>query len=608
LGSAITMDTYQDLWPFDWSKVDIPGSPSLSRLFKALQTEFATHIPPLSLDTPGSDDPPCLSSLEIQELLNGSVKTGIESFHRARSSQAQTYFITLSAEKTSRSRHPQYPRWHSEDVFCGYVTSPLREIYVFPPSPPRKISRKPSHSRTHLWTHLQTLEIEHEIKFTKLKKQFPTDNPAIAAVMEDLADVFYKLDKYRKSESLDRELVDIYRRTLGPNHVKTLKACQKVVESLRAQGQFSKAKVLNDNLRSTISKLVHPHHPLAIRFAKTDAWLAEALGRGEDSERLRREILQITLASYGPRHHDGIRALSVLGHTISRRGRQEGVALLRTALQLSLEDPDDDDEASCWAMIDLASALDANGADEESYSIATRAIERYTPLLGPKYKRILNLEERRAWSMLKMGNLVESEKLFRDLVSIYSIEKVEANRRDLVNAWYGLANVLSETGHIKEATGWYEKSFHTRISSEEAIHSAAVSTGCKLAHCYETHGRFDDALNIYNQMIDKIRKSGKDQNRMIARLELEIIRIEEHLEQRTAFCTDIERGNIAHNSDSNDEGTDNRADSRQTADEELNDESDTVVGDDTETGMAEEEREEEKEDWKLFVHEDFPTP
>jgi hypothetical protein len=40
----------------------------------------------------------------------------------------------------------------------------------------------------------------------------------------------------------------------------------------------------------------------------------------------------------------------------------------------------------------------------------------------------------------------------------------------------------------------------------------------------------------------------------------------------------------------------------------LNDVSDTAVGDDAEAGMAEEERDEEKEDWKSFVHEDFPTP
>lgn len=96
-------------------------------------------------------------------------------------------------------------------------------------------------------------------------------------------------------------------------------------------------------------------------------------------------------------------------------------------------------------------------------------------------------------------------------------------------------------------------------------------------------------------MIDKIRKSGKDQNRTIARLESEVTRIEERLESRTSYCADIERGNIAHNSDSNDKGTDNRADSRadsrQTADEELDDGSDTVVGDDAEEEVAEEERE-----------------
>jgi len=34
----------------DWSALDVPGSPKLSRLFKALEIECSKPVPPISLD------------------------------------------------------------------------------------------------------------------------------------------------------------------------------------------------------------------------------------------------------------------------------------------------------------------------------------------------------------------------------------------------------------------------------------------------------------------------------------------------------------------------------------------------------------------------------
>jgi len=410
------------------------------------------------------------------------------------------------------------------------------------------------------------------------------DSAPLIAVMEDLGCVLRGLHKHRKAESLYRDLGDIYRRTLGPDDFKTLKARQTLVEVLRAQGYFSEAILLNHDLRSTIFQRVQPHHPLAIRVAKTDAWLAEALGRNEESERLRREILQIMLTTYGPRHYDAIRAVSVLGQTLSKRGRQEGEVLLRTAMQLSLGDVD---EASCWASIDLASALDSNGAHEESYSIATQAMERYGSLLGPKHKRILNLKERRAWSMLRMGRFAQSEHLFRDLVSLYSVEETEINNKELVNVWYGLAEALTERGQIEEASDWYEKSFQMRVSKEELIYSEAVATCYKLSHCYEVRRRFHDAVRVCKMMIASLRKSGDDQGGTIAQLQLEISRLEE----RTMDCLENEGANGQDSLDS--------------------DRSDTVAGDDAVEDVVEEEeiKSEEEQNWSSFLCEDyFPPP
>jgi tetratricopeptide (TPR) repeat protein len=402
-------------------------------------------------------------------------------------------------------------------------------------------------------------ETDLEIKYGKLKQQFPAGNPAVTTVMEDLAHVAYRLQKYGKAECVYQQLLDLYRQTLGPNNLKTLRGYEDVILSLKGQGCYSKAKLLNEDLRCAISKLVEPHHPIALRAAERNAWLTEVLEEKGDAETVRRNLLQIRLASYGPRHPGTVRALSILGYTISQRGGGGGEVLLRTAVQLSVEDPDGKAESNCWGMAMLAQTLDTNGRHEEGYNVATKAIEQFGQLLGPKHKQILSLEEKRAWSLLKIGRFAESEKLFRDLVSCYSNSQGEENKKDLANVWRGLANVLSKKGNAEEAIGWYDKSYRTRLSIFGANHSMSIATCCELADCYEVQNSFNDTLTVYRQAIDRIRASGKDPNKAIACFESEISRIGEQIEQRAINCPDGDEENTAHSSNSNGEAR-NRAD------------------------------------------------
>jgi pentatricopeptide repeat protein len=605
LGDGALLDICQDYWPFDWSKVNIPGSPGLSRLFRGLELESASHIPPISLDEPEADDPPCLSKSELQDLVYGSKETSNASFHPARASRVQRYSTSTALEKSSAGRDPQYPWRNIERVFCGYATSPLTEIYVFPSTFPPDHSRKPFHPVMPLRSEFQRRETELKAKFGKLKKRLPADNPAVVAVMEDLAFVFFELDKFNKAESMYRKLVNLYRLTLGPNHATTLEACQKVIESLRQQGQYSKAKSLNDTLRSATSKLVQAHHPLAIRIAMNDAWLSELLGQNEEAERVRREILQIMLTHYGPRHFISMYALSVLGYSISTRGGEDGEKLLRTALQLSLEDPDGEPSyyTTICTILDLASALQAKGAYEESLSISTNAVERFTPLLGSTHPLIRGLNERRAWSLLRTGILVESEKLFRDLVAFYSVGKVETRGTDLANAWFGFANVLSKMGRLGDAIGWYEKCFQFSVTSYGANHKESIALCYQFADCYEEQGRFDDALSVFRQMIHKLRASGQDSEDAILDLGSEIERIEQKMEQEASFSSNSDREGSEYESDSDDKNLNKETSERE------NEKVDERHVDATKgQGEAEEgQSEPEDDDWKSFLHDDFRT-
>ncbi|KAF4627744.1 hypothetical protein G7Y89_g10410 [Cudoniella acicularis] len=609
LGDATLMDICQDMWPFDWSTVGIPGSPELARLFKGLEIESAADIPSLSLESE-SDGPSCLSNFEIQEVFNGKKKIPVEGSKPVRSSRVQRSFV--SADKTSADRQPQYPWRNIQGVFCGYATSPHIEVYVFPSSPPRNFFPKPSNSGIPVWTHLEAQEAELQIKLGKLKKQFPEDSPAVLAVMENIADVFHLLSKYKKAEFMYRRLVDIYRRNPGPNKIKVLEACQNVITLTRRQGHSSKAKKLNDNMRSIISKLVQPHHPLAIQFARNDAKIAEDLGQIEDSERIRQEAVQITLLSYGPRHPTTIKAISTLGFSIVERGKSGGEKLLRTAVQLLLEDPTEDDDLTSWAMDIFTWALNCKGAAEESYHIATKAVAQFGPVLGRKHRNIINLENHRGWSLLSIGKLVESERLFRDQVDLYSIGGETHLEEDLAKAWYGLASVLSEMGNIKEASGWYEKYFQ-RVSTRGAAHHVTIANCYKLADWYEVQGRLDDALRIYHQTIDNIRGTGEDPNGSLAGLESAVRRTEEQVERRTS-CSSVtleeSKDYKSESSDSTyaqeDEGADEGT--KEKSNDERSDELGIVADEKAGEERAEKESEREKEDWRSFLHEDFLTP
>lgn len=589
-------ETWHDVGLLDWSTIDVPGSPGLARLFSALKIECATPVPPLSLDTSDSDsdDTPTLSSLEIQEVFNNGHEKVTEEFNQLSLSTVSKKFVSVDSSFSAQS--PHYPWRDINAVFCGYSSSPLNEVYVFPRS--RNILRNAVESKYTEYDSLQEEQTELEFKLRKLKKQFKVSHPAVVEVMESLADVYYALEKNRKAEVMYRQLVDIYRQTLGNNNCKTLQACVAVIDSLMGQGDYLKAQALCQDLRRTIFRLVQSDHPLAIEIASTEAWLALDLQHNDTAERLHRELLQIYLTSSGPRHLDSIRTMGKLGKVIARRSLKEGEILLQTAVHLSLENSIDEDAQRCEAMEDLAYALCVGkGYEGEPLRIATLAAERFTPSLGTEHPMILMVQDQRAWIMARMGNLIESEKLFRVLVSLYSREGRSINKA--LDVWGGLAYVLWMTGQKDEAIAWYKKVFEFRLSRYGASHPDTADSYCSLGDIYEECGRYDEALKLYHEMIDKIRESGEDPHGTINELETRISDIKEQMEQSTnPPSTEDDSSDWKSVSDGGepDEEPDDKSDGepKKAIDEEAAEQ----------TGW-EEESELETMDWMAFVHEDF---
>jgi len=595
--AVIQMDVSQDSWPFDWSTVDVTGSPGLSRLFRGLRLESEASIPPISLDEPEPEDGSCLSKAQMGELFEENKWKTNQDRSLVRSSKS-TYVISISKP----TQRPAYPYRDVDKVFFGYSSSPLNEIYVFPTSPSDSLC-KPAFSGLPVFDSLEIQQAELESQLSKLEKQFPITHSAVLTVMEDLANMYYNLGKVRRAESMYRKLVDIIRGTSAPDNLMMLRASVGIIDSICEQGRYTDAQSLVNDLRLEALKLLQPHHEIVIEILESKSIIAGNLRKSVEAERLRREILQINLSYYGPRHDRSINAMSKLGREIEKRSVNNSEMLHRTAVQLSVAGRAGSHLSICQYMRDLAEFLHTeSGLYEESHDLAAKAIETFTPLIGARHTEIFGLKNLQGWNMYKSGRLEESETLFRTLASIGP--KTEDGACDttsffddlLSEVWYGLGGTLYDLGNANEAVGWLEKAFHSKLSRYRANDSVTISRCYTLCNRYEHLGHYDDALNLYRRMIDEIRELGEDPDGAVADFEYEIARIEEYLADDSSDDYD--------NSDQSEWQSDDSSEDKERQPEAETD--DVVVVGDAEMTIEASGKEStpENEDWKTFICED----
>jgi hypothetical protein len=176
--------------PFDWATVDVPSSPTLTRLSVALSIECA--MPLLSLDDRDPED-----SEYIPEPPNH------EPFNRGNEEpNYDIYFPNLGVlgnniEKISQTR-----------IDCSW--SPFSELYCFPDTSTthlRKYAFPEKRPSSNLMEIVQKEEIRLRKNWCSLKRSLPLYDPTVIATMERLGDVYDNLCQHKKAEYFYRQVV-----------------------------------------------------------------------------------------------------------------------------------------------------------------------------------------------------------------------------------------------------------------------------------------------------------------------------------------------------------------------------------------------------------------
>jgi tetratricopeptide (TPR) repeat protein len=412
----------------------------------------------------------------------------------------------------------QLPWRDIKSVFFGWNESPLNEVYVFPKSSVNG-PRTGSITGRSAWDSLKNQEIELTKKISILKRSLAPDHPAIIASTEDLARTYYEQGHDIKAERLFRQVEERKTAILGPTSLKTLSTSRMIARVLQFQGKNDQAWEIIKRIEPVILSLVDPDHDLAVSVMATKSSLFDAIGDYQSAENIDRQVLQIRLQAFGPRDWRTRESMNNLGASLASMEEYNGAEkLLRTALQIHSVDTDMDNWGSCEVILNIGFTLRLQKFYDKSYSVLYDAVQKSKISLGPEDLYTLDLQNSLAWTLYVQKRLKESEEIFREVWSLQCKLFRESTFTSEVTI-RGLAAVLIEMDRFGDAIEWSEKLFGRSLDAYGPEHEWTLEACEDLGECYEKEGRYVEALELYQNMAEKLRSSGSIEHPAVARFE-----------------------------------------------------------------------------------------
>lgn len=310
-----------------WECVDVVGSPGLTRLIGALTIEACQEIPFLDLNASHSDFGESLNC-DPMDLCESSDTDRIRTESKRDST---SYLVRQVLAKNDRRASVSWvsPESNRLSEISGACSISHLESTISPfPQPPGK---RPASSLSSILSESECMKL--------LRGKTPTKIPNLMKSMWYIADTCYRTGQYSAAESWYRRIVTAKQQNLEFQPCETLSACLWVIRSMATKGEYSEALQLHEGLHAKILRLFNPAHGVCLLSRGTQSLALTNLGRTNEGQEIRREILQICLTAFGTRHPQTLIALRNLGSVLASMMRySESEQLLRTALHIQLQE------------------------------------------------------------------------------------------------------------------------------------------------------------------------------------------------------------------------------------------------------------------------------
>jgi tetratricopeptide (TPR) repeat protein len=493
-----------------WPLPSVSYDSILPRLFATLKMQPPTNVQTICLDPSANTTfkkSACkyLSKEDMLDLVSSQPWRN-ENFEQNPGSNSVRSLIYPSATGTKGSSNGL--RFAGFDILFPseilVTPDPFQELYVFPiPLSSSTKERKRSQSLPRFISY-QTEKRDYKDKYMKLSAMLPHTHPAVIKTMEKLGSVYYHLGNARLAEHWYQYVVSTRDQTEKLISLETLDAWLGLIDAITAQGRYVEGKILHQEIHPSIVRMAPPHHWLMQKSLQTIAIISGNLGIHEDAEHYYRQLVQIRLSAFGPRHGDTLAAMQRLANPLRRQEQYaESEELLTITVQLSESSPGMSEQRKCRGLSSLAKVLFDQGRYNESEMLHRASAERSKLSLGDEDPTTLQCLYHLARSLRAQGLLEEAKRVLQNTIEIQTRVLGEGSP-STIESMSELAKTLEMGKNYEEAATWYTKALK---GNEEVWGPDSDNTliACEiLGRCYELQGLYSDALALYIEAMNEV--------------------------------------------------------------------------------------------------------
>jgi tetratricopeptide (TPR) repeat protein len=495
------LDHYENR--FDWSVVDVIGSPRLMKPFGALTIEACGYIPDLDLTATEFNGRKNFDSnlLDLSDAFESVDTDTVTALNRP--SLAPHLPQKNNSHPIVSSKRVVFHRVSKQRE--SWLKASLQyELCAFPTISTVGIT----HPKWHSSATPSLTESECLAKFRRLEKLHVAEIPTLVSSIWRMAGSLEDNGQYILAERWFCRVITAKKRIPGFRPQETLDACLKVVDLRSYMGGALKARALHRYLHQEILRVLGEGHELTAESKSVRAVYEEGLMTTTDEETIKREVLQRHLTTLGMNHLWTIDALHNLGSSLSRQEMfDEAEIIFITVIQLLLRAASSSDRYNPNAsrLFDSMLLLFRTRLSQRKYAESENLFEH----IGVRFKDLLESDGNPThqyhfyFAMVYFSQKRERdcERKLRMLLQNYGHSM---NPSLLSNAMVWLGKLALNAGRKPESVCWYQKALRLRVEAYGLPHRDTISRCRDLGFCYAAQRDYQDAISLFQKIIERL--------------------------------------------------------------------------------------------------------
>ena len=286
---------------------------------------------------------------------------------------------------------------------------------------------------------------------TEIETGLAQDPELQAQLLYTMANVHTNLGLYAKAEAQLHRTIEIRRRTLGDNDLRTLQATDRLALVLYREGQYQRAESLERETLEKERKLYGAENPVTLEAMSDFGLILQANGKREEAERVDREAIELERRVLGPDASLTLTTMNNLAIVLRLRGRYaEAEQTFREVYERRKRALGPDAPDTITAGSNLALTIAEQGRLAEAEALDRERLQELVRILGPEHPFTLNVMNNLADVLIGQGKYPEAEKLNRETLAI-SERVLGPEHPDTIITMGNLCSTLANEGAAQQA-------------------------------------------------------------------------------------------------------------------------------------------------------------